>query len=265
MADMDNDDVVRDSASARRRARHAQLGWRQRLDHGDPDHDQRRRRTVQLDGTSPATAPSSCRRAAAATTPILRVAFVNYLPSLAEGVSVNTASINGVADQSFLFGDGSVRFTLDLKSAVSAFANSARLLQGRSRRLDQRRPHPVRQHARRRGEPALRRSRRAGQRRAHRLLPDPGRLPQFRPPARTISPSWRRDGPARPRRQRARDPEERQPGRTRPAPRSSIPPPRSIRTAPTRSCPASSRAGRNCRSASRTCRTPPATGIFRTS
>ena len=39
-------------------------------------------------------------------------------------MSVNTASINGVADQSFLTGDGSVRFTLDFKSAVSAFANS---------------------------------------------------------------------------------------------------------------------------------------------
>ena len=52
------------------------------------------------------------------------VGYVNYLPSLAEGVSVNTASINGLADQSFLTGDGSVRFTLDFKSAVSAFANS---------------------------------------------------------------------------------------------------------------------------------------------
>ena len=52
------------------------------------------------------------------------VGYVNYLPSLAEGVSVNTASINGVADQSFLTGDGSVRFTLEFKSAVSAFANS---------------------------------------------------------------------------------------------------------------------------------------------
>jgi serralysin len=52
------------------------------------------------------------------------VAYVNYLPSLAEGVSVNAASITGLADQSFLTGDGSVRFTLDFKSAVSSFANS---------------------------------------------------------------------------------------------------------------------------------------------
>ena len=50
--------------------------------------------------------------------------YVNFLPGLAEGVSVNTASVNGVADQSFLIGDGSVRFTLEFKSAVSAFANT---------------------------------------------------------------------------------------------------------------------------------------------
>lgn len=52
------------------------------------------------------------------------IGYVNYLPTLAEGVSVDMASINGVAGQSFLTGDGSVRFTLELKSAVSAFANS---------------------------------------------------------------------------------------------------------------------------------------------
>jgi serralysin len=50
--------------------------------------------------------------------------YVNYLPALAEGVSVNTSSITGIADQSFLTGDGAVRFTLEFKSAVSAFANS---------------------------------------------------------------------------------------------------------------------------------------------
>jgi serralysin len=52
------------------------------------------------------------------------VGYVNYLPNLAEGVSVNTSSISGLADQSFLTGDGSVRFTLEFKSAVSAFANT---------------------------------------------------------------------------------------------------------------------------------------------
>ena len=73
---------------------------------------------------SPATAPSSCRRAAVGADAHTAVGYVNYLPGLAEGVSVNTASINGVADQSFLIGDGSVRFTLEFKSAVSAFANT---------------------------------------------------------------------------------------------------------------------------------------------
>jgi hypothetical protein len=52
------------------------------------------------------------------------VGYVNYLPGLSEGVSVNAASINGVADQSFFIGDGAVRFTLEFKSAVSAFANT---------------------------------------------------------------------------------------------------------------------------------------------
>ena len=52
------------------------------------------------------------------------VTFVPHLPSLSEGMSVNTASINGVANEPFLFGDGSVRFSLELKSAVSAFHNT---------------------------------------------------------------------------------------------------------------------------------------------
>ncbi|GEP61566.1 family 16 glycosylhydrolase [Reyranella soli] len=49
--------------------------------------------------------------------------FVPFLPSLTEGVHVDTASINGVASDPFLFGDGSVRFSLELKSAQSAFHN----------------------------------------------------------------------------------------------------------------------------------------------
>ena len=52
------------------------------------------------------------------------VTFVPFLPSLSEDVSVDTASINGVANEPFLFGDGSVRFSLELKSAVSAFHNT---------------------------------------------------------------------------------------------------------------------------------------------
>jgi hypothetical protein len=50
--------------------------------------------------------------------------FVPFLPSLSEGVSVDTASINGIANEPFLFGDGSVRFSLELKSAASAFHNT---------------------------------------------------------------------------------------------------------------------------------------------
>jgi len=52
------------------------------------------------------------------------VSYVNMLPNLAEGRSVNPILINGVADQPFLTGDGSVRYTLELKSAVSSFANT---------------------------------------------------------------------------------------------------------------------------------------------
>lgn len=52
------------------------------------------------------------------------VSFVNYLPSLTEGVKVNPASINGIANEPFLVGDGSVNFTLQLESAVSAFRNT---------------------------------------------------------------------------------------------------------------------------------------------
>jgi hypothetical protein len=52
------------------------------------------------------------------------VSYVNTLPNLAEGRSVNPILINGVADQPFLTGDGAVRYTLDLKSAVSSFANT---------------------------------------------------------------------------------------------------------------------------------------------
>ncbi|SEP24434.1 Hemolysin-type calcium-binding repeat-containing protein [Rhodospirillales bacterium URHD0017] len=52
------------------------------------------------------------------------VTFVPYLPNLSEGMRVDTASINGIANEPFLFGDGSVKFTLELKSAVSAFHNA---------------------------------------------------------------------------------------------------------------------------------------------
>lgn len=52
------------------------------------------------------------------------VTFENFLPTLSEGVRVNPASINGVANEPFLTGDGVVRFSLELKSAVSAHSNT---------------------------------------------------------------------------------------------------------------------------------------------
>jgi hypothetical protein len=51
------------------------------------------------------------------------MAFVQYLPTLVEGASVNAASINGIASQAFLTGDGAVDFSVDFKSGVSAYSN----------------------------------------------------------------------------------------------------------------------------------------------
>ena len=68
--------------------------------------------------------------------------------------------------------------------AVSSFANTLGYYKVGGRRHDLQRPRAVRQHARpRRGE-RTRRSRRAGQRRAHRLLPDPERRQYVGRPAR---------------------------------------------------------------------------------
>ena len=52
------------------------------------------------------------------------LSFEPLLPTLAEGVRVDTTKINGVTNEPFLAGDGAARFTLELKSAVSAFHNS---------------------------------------------------------------------------------------------------------------------------------------------
>lgn len=52
------------------------------------------------------------------------VSFVKHLPTLAEGVRVDPATINGVANEPFLAGDGSVRFTLQFETAVSAHSNT---------------------------------------------------------------------------------------------------------------------------------------------
>jgi serralysin len=51
------------------------------------------------------------------------LAFVQYLPTLVEGVSVAPSAINGIASQAFLTGDGSTGFSVDFKSGVSAYAN----------------------------------------------------------------------------------------------------------------------------------------------
>lgn len=80
--------------------------------------------TVELDGSFAGNGVFILSARGSGTDAHTGVSYVNFLPSLAEGVSVNTSSINGLADQSFLTGDGAVRFTLEFKSAVSAFANS---------------------------------------------------------------------------------------------------------------------------------------------
>jgi serralysin len=53
-----------------------------------------------------------------------QISFVNYLPPLLEAVSVNPHAINGIANPTFLTGDGSIDFTLSLKSAVSFYENT---------------------------------------------------------------------------------------------------------------------------------------------
>jgi hypothetical protein len=51
------------------------------------------------------------------------ITYVNFLPTLQEGVRVDPDFINGVANDAYLQGDGRVTFTLDFKSAISAFAS----------------------------------------------------------------------------------------------------------------------------------------------
>jgi len=52
------------------------------------------------------------------------VSFEPFLPTLPEGVRIDTAKINGVTNEPFLVGDGAAKFTLELRSAVSAFHNT---------------------------------------------------------------------------------------------------------------------------------------------
>lgn len=52
------------------------------------------------------------------------VTFENFLPNLREGVSVTPSAINGVTNQPFFEGDGAVRFSVELKGAVSDYHNT---------------------------------------------------------------------------------------------------------------------------------------------
>lgn len=52
------------------------------------------------------------------------ISFEPFLPVLREGVSVNPDWINGVSNEPFVTGDGSVSFTATLQSAISAFKNT---------------------------------------------------------------------------------------------------------------------------------------------
>lgn len=52
------------------------------------------------------------------------ITYADFLPALQEGVRVASSLINGIASDAYLEGDGLVTFTLDLESAISAFANA---------------------------------------------------------------------------------------------------------------------------------------------
>lgn len=52
------------------------------------------------------------------------ISFVSLLPDLKEGVGVDPTSINGVANELFLTGDGTVSFSVEVQSAVSAYKNT---------------------------------------------------------------------------------------------------------------------------------------------
>ena len=155
------------------------------------------------------------------------MAFVNYLPSLAEGVSVNTASITGLADQSFLTGDGSVRFTLDFKSAVSAFANSLGFYKVKADGsigdvhilFDNTLDVAAGERSVDLGAPAN------GERIGFFLIQD-GFHNYGDLRGQSLLRGAGNDGPGGHGRQRARDPEEREAWARSPTPRSSIPPPR---------------------------------------
>jgi serralysin len=52
------------------------------------------------------------------------VTFETFLPEQGEGVRTDARAINGIANEPFMTGDGTVRFSTTLENASSAFANS---------------------------------------------------------------------------------------------------------------------------------------------
>ncbi|WP_421996261.1 M10 family metallopeptidase C-terminal domain-containing protein [Reyranella sp.] len=52
------------------------------------------------------------------------ITFEPFLPTLFEGVSVAPQAVNGIANQSFLTGDGLVRFSATLNGGISSFNNT---------------------------------------------------------------------------------------------------------------------------------------------
>lgn len=50
--------------------------------------------------------------------------FQTFLPALSEGARVDPGLVNGIANEPFLTGNGTVGFTAELKSAASAYANT---------------------------------------------------------------------------------------------------------------------------------------------
>ena len=123
LADL-NGDTVRDFGFGIGRRPGLAHRPRQRCDHTDHGHGQRRRLDLraqrQLRGGDGAFI---IRRAAAVTAPTRTEP--RELPAQPGGRrGVNPATVNGVASQTFLSGDGTVRFTLEMRSAVSSFANT---------------------------------------------------------------------------------------------------------------------------------------------
>jgi serralysin len=52
------------------------------------------------------------------------VTFETFLPEQGEGVRTDARAINGIANEPFMTGDGTVRFSTTLENASSSFANS---------------------------------------------------------------------------------------------------------------------------------------------